>query len=98
MAPTNDGPPNPDRPAAATGDLRSDVRLLDYKFDQLDKKFDQITTKLENAYATKSELSDVREDVNAIKAQLGWAIKLVVGAIITAVIGIVLVKGGVPHP
>lgn len=53
--------------------------MLSYKFDQLDKKFDTLTGELKNAYATKIELADVRDEVHSIKAQLSWVIKLVIG-------------------
>lgn len=49
-------------------------------------------------YATKSEVSDVREDVRGIKNSLGWVVKIVVGAVLVAVLGLVIAKGGVVHP
>ena len=48
-------------------------------------------------YATKREVDDVREDVKGIKNGIGWAVKIVVGAVIVAVLGLVIAKGGVPH-
>lgn len=96
MAPMSDQI-TPDRPRIDDPDLRSDVRLLGYKFDQLDKKFDVLTGELKNSYATRGEVADVKEDVAGIKSQLTWVVRLVLGAMIMAVVALVIQKGGLPH-
>lgn len=85
-------PPMPDT------DLRSDVRLANYKIEQLDKKFDRLTDELKLSYATKSELGELREDVKTLRENIGWAIKIVLAAVFVALVSVVVVKGGVPHP
>ena len=78
--------------------LRSDVRLVNYKVDQLDKKFDALMSNIQNNYASKTELNGVRDEVKSVRDQIGWAIKIVIGAVIISLVGLVLVKGGVTHP
>lgn len=85
--------PDTSAPDAPT-DLRGDFRLVNYKIDQLDKKFDELKAN----FATKAEVADVKDDVASIKSGIWWVVKLVLGAVIIAVIGLVMAKGGVPHP
>ena len=75
--------------------LRSDVRLVNYKVDQLDKKFDAFTADIKNTYASKGEVNDLREDVKGLRDSLNWVVKSILGAVIAAVLGLILVKGGV---
>ncbi|MBX9934577.1 MAG: hypothetical protein K2Y56_24180 [Methylobacterium sp.] len=86
-----------DRASSSDQDLKSDVRLVKYQVEQLDKKFDTLTTELKNSYATKTELSVIRDDVTSLKNNVSWIVKLILGAVIMAVLGVVLVKGGVTH-
>lgn len=75
-------------------DLRGDVRLLTYQVGELTKKFDTFSADLKQTYASKDELKEVRQDVHELKSSIGWVVKLALGLIITAVIGLVIVKGG----
>ncbi len=52
---------------------------------------------LRNVYATKTELKDVVDDVAKLKDHVGWLVKSLLGAIVLAIVGLVLSKGGVPH-
>uniref|UniRef100_A0A9E8CMZ9 Haemolysin XhlA n=1 Tax=Bosea sp. NBC_00436 TaxID=2969620 RepID=A0A9E8CMZ9_9HYPH len=96
---TNPTPPPPGAfvmPAASASgdDLKGDVRLLTYKVDELSKKFDTFTADIKNTYASKVEVAEVRQDVHELKASIGWVVKLALGLVITAIIGLVIVKGG----
>lgn len=71
-----------------------DIKLLTYKVDELGKKFDTFSADLKATYASKDELKEVRQDVHELKSSIGWVVKLALGLIITAVIGLVIVKGG----
>lgn len=53
---------------------------------------------LKSTFATKADLQSLEEEVTSLKANQGWIVKIIVGAVVSAVLGIVLVKGGVPHP
>lgn len=75
-------------------DLKGDVRLIGYKIDELSKRFDRFSDDIKGTYASKDEVKEVREDVAGLKAQVGWAVKLILGLVITAIIGLVIVKGG----
>jgi len=77
------------------GDLKSDVRLLAYQVGLLDKKLDRFFEEVKNSYATKSEMQNVKEDVKKLNDNIGWLVKIIIGAIVVALLGVVLVKGGV---
>ena len=76
------------------GDLKSDVRLLAYQVGLLDKKLDRFFEEVKNNYATKSEVENLKGDVNKLNANISWLVKIILGAVVAAVLGLVLVKGG----
>ena len=53
---------------------------------------------LKSTFATKEELKDVREEVNSLKSWNKWVVQIIGGLILTAIIGTIVIKGGVPHP
>lgn len=53
---------------------------------------------LKSTFATKDELKDVREEVNSLKSWNKWVVQIIGGLILTAIIGTIVIKGGVPHP
>ena len=73
------------------------VNALDKTLSHLDKKLDTFFNEVKNNYATKMELKDVKDDVDKVNANIGWLVKIVVGAVVTGLLGLLLVKGGVPH-
>ena len=91
---TQEYPQQPAPPA----DLRSDVRVLTYQVGELDKKLDRFFDEVKANYASKTELVGIKEDVAKLKDNLSWLIKLVIGAVVIALLGLVISKGYVPHP
>lgn len=89
-------PARPSASAAASSgdDLKGDVRVLTFQVTELGKKVDEIRTDLKSTYASKEELKEVRQDVTDLKSSIGWVVKLALGLVITAIIGLVIVKGG----
>lgn len=77
------------------GDLKSDVRLLAYQVALLDKKLDRFFEEVKNNYATKGEVKDLKEDVDKLNANIGWLVKIIIGAVVIALLGLVIVKGGI---
>ncbi|GJE77302.1 hypothetical protein [Methylorubrum suomiense] len=53
---------------------------------------------LKSTFATKDEFKGLQEQVNGLKNNQSWIVKIILGAVVAAVLGVVLVKGGVPHP
>ena len=95
--------------SAAVTELRVQVGILGERVFGIDKnlgsrieglgqKFDAFTQELKATYATKTDLSIVDDKVRKIQDNQGWVIKLIVGAVIVAVLGLVIAKGGVPRP
>lgn len=95
--------------SAAVTELRVQVGILGERVFGIDKnlgtriealsqKFDAFTQELKSTYATKTDLSIVDEKVRKVQDNQGWVIKLIIGAVIVAVLGLVIAKGGVPHP
>lgn len=95
--------------SAAVTELRVQVGILGERVFGIDKnlgsrienlgqKFDAFTTELKSTYATKTELSIVDDRVRKVQDNQSWVIKLIIGAVIVAVLGLVIAKGGMPHP
>ena len=95
--------------SAAVTELRVQVGILGERVYGIDKnlgsrievlgqKFDAFTQELKATYATKTDLSIVDEKVRKIQDNQGWVIKLIIGAVIVAVLGLIIAKGGVPRP
>ena len=95
--------------SAAVTELRVQVGILGERVFGIDKnlgsriealsqKFDAFTQELKSTYATKTDLSIVDEKVRKVQDNQGWVIKLIIGAVIVAILGLVIAKGGVPHP
>ncbi len=93
--PTDETTHDSDTPAVT---MRVDVAVLKEKVGSIDKKLDALAVSLANVYSTKSELKVLQDDIDGLKANQGWIIKLIVGAVIVAVLGLVIVKGGVARP
>ena len=95
--------------SAAVTELRVQVGILGERVFGIDKnlgsriealgqKFDAFTQELKATYATKTDLSIVDEKVRKVQDNQGWVIKLIIGAVIVAVLELVIAKGGVPRP
>jgi hypothetical protein len=82
---------------AAWTKMQVDVAVSATKLDAVQSDVRGIREDLRNVYATKTELKDVVDDVSKLKDHVGWLVKSVLGAIVLAVVGLVLSKGGVPH-
>ncbi|KQP67599.1 hypothetical protein ASF52_19080 [Methylobacterium sp. Leaf112] len=93
MAPLPDE--NADSPLlSGQGDLKSDVRLLAYQVALLDKKLDRFFDEVKNNYATKTEVENLKGDVKKVNDNISWLVKIILGAVVAALLGLVLVKGG----
>ncbi len=77
--------------------MQVDVAVSATKLDAVQSDVRGIREDLRNVYATKTELKDVVDDVTKLKDHVGWLVKSVLGAIVLAIVGLVLSKGGVPH-
>ena len=97
------------RESVAVTELRVQVGILGERVFGIDKnlgnrievlghKFDAFTQELKTTYATKVELSMVDEKVRKVQDNQGWVIKLIIGGVIVAVLGLIIAKGGVPRP
>ena len=97
------------RESVAVTELRVQVGILGERVFGIDKnlgnrievlgqKFDAFTQELKTTYATKVELSTVDEKVRKVQDNQGWVIKLIIGGVIVAVLGLIIAKGGVPRP
>lgn len=82
---------------AAWTKMQVDVAVSATKLDAVQSDVRGIREDLRNVYATKTELKDVVDDVSKLKDHVGWLVKSVLGAIVLAVVGLVLTKGGIPH-
>lgn len=96
----------PSHESAAVTELRVQVGILGERVHGIDKnlgtridvlgqKFDAFTLELKTTYATKNDLAVLDDKVKKVQSAFDWVIKLIVGAVIVAVLGLVIVKGGV---
>ncbi|KNY21639.1 hypothetical protein [Methylobacterium sp. ARG-1] len=76
------------------GDLKSDVRLLAFQVSLLDKKLDRFFDEVKANYASKSDLKNLKDDVDKLNANIGWLVKIIIGVVVVAILGLVIVKGG----
>lgn len=76
------------------GDIKSDVRLLAFQVGLLDKKLDRFFDEVKNNYATKTEVENLKGDMKKVNDSISWLVKIILGAVVAALLGLVLVKGG----
>ena len=78
------------------GDLKSDVRLLAYQVRaSRQKNSTGFSMRSKTTMRRKSELKGLKEDVDKLNANIGWLVKIIIGAVVIAVLGLVIVKGGI---
>lgn len=58
---------------------------------QNEKGIEKINETLERAYVSKAEFNSVKEDVNNLNDNVKWIVRLVLGSVIMALIGLVIV-------
>ena len=63
-------------------------RVLPTEYANLRDKSQQITSNSDKLILVTSELAGLREDLGALKSGQEWLVRLVAGAVITAVIGV----------
>lgn len=80
--------------------------VLDFvktKVDTLDRKFDSLVDRIDTKYVTREEfliykktakedLLPLIENIEKINSNIRWVVLLIIGAVITAVLGLILVK------
>lgn len=71
--------PSPDEEPATRADIR-----------RLHEKLDDIRKDLHESYVTNADLALLRFDVSELKEWQTWAIRIVLGAVILALLGLVL--------
>jgi hypothetical protein len=91
------GDQQPTSDDAAWVKMQIDMAVTKEKVDAVLGDVRGIREDLRNVYATKTELKEVAEDVAGLKNNVSWLVKAILGAVLTAALGLVLVKGGVPH-
>lgn len=64
---------------------------MDQRISKLENDMSDVKTRLAVAEAS---LKDVKEDITSIKSNTTWILRIIVGAIVTALIGL-LIKGSV---
>ena len=68
------------------------------KISSINLEIDKLDTKLNNldrsTAVSNSEFSKLKTDITEIKGGVGWAVKLIIGALIVALVGFI-VKGGI---
>lgn len=64
---------------------------MERRLTSLENKVNNVETRLAVAEAG---LKDMKEDMQSIKQNTTWILRLIIGAIIMALLGLVLVNGG----
>lgn len=75
-----------------------DIESLRTTLDRLDKTIERFQEQTATTYARKDvmepRLAAVEKDVEQIQGWSTWAVRIVLGAIIVALLGLVLAQGG----
>lgn len=85
------------------GSNETDIKLLGQKVDltvnNITKSFDALTEgisdlrhSIENGFVSKEQFERVKQDVANIQDIKAWAIKIVVGAVLVALLSLVIIK------
>lgn len=74
--------------------MQIDIAVLKEKVGGVDLKMDKLSIDLRDTYARKTDVKAVEDRVAKLQDNISWAIKLVLGLVIVAIVGIVIVKGG----
>ncbi|HWL12287.1 MAG TPA: hemolysin XhlA family protein [Ureibacillus sp.] len=67
------------------------VLIMDQRVSTLEDKVSKLETRMAVAEAG---LKDMKEDMQSIKNNTTWILRLIVGAIVTALLGLIIVNGG----
>lgn len=54
----------------------------------------ELVSKLDRDYVRRSDLDNVDRRLTAVENTITWAVRVIVGAVILALLGLVLVQGG----
>lgn len=94
--PNSEAPQHPD--SVATVQMQIDIAVLKQQYGSIDKKLDNIAVDLRDTYARKTDVTEtiktLKEDVSKIQNAWGWFLKIIFGIIITAIMGLIVLKGG----
>jgi hypothetical protein len=71
--------------------VQKGVILMEQRIEKLEADMVDIKTRLAVA---ESNIKDMREDISAIKNNTTWILRIILGAIITGLLGL-LAKGGI---
>ena len=81
--------------------LETSVAVVETKVDGMMERLGALTNSLNaialdirQTYATKEEVRVIDQKVNKISESLGWVVKLIIGAVLASVLGLVLYKSG----
>jgi tetrahydromethanopterin S-methyltransferase subunit B len=64
---------------------------MDERVTKLEDRVNKVEARMAVA---ESSLRDVKEDISSIKSNTNWILRLVIGAIVMAVLGLII-KGGI---
>lgn len=64
---------------------------MDQRVEKLEVEMSDVKTRLAVA---ESNIKDIKEDISSIKSNTTWLLRIVLGAIVLAIMGLVI-KGGV---
>lgn len=81
--------------------VRNEVKLavMSEKITNIETNVSEIKSSLKNlqhsmddGYARKIDLAETQKEVDSLKNNVGWAVKIVLGAVILAILGLVIVN------
>lgn len=64
---------------------------MEYKIEKIETDVADLKTRMAVA---ESNIKDVKEDIGSIKSNTTWILRLIIGAFITAILGLII-NGGV---
>lgn len=64
---------------------------------EMQASIEKLTERVENSYVRNSTLEPLERRISALESSQSWAVKIVLGVVITALLGLVIIQGGAIH-
>lgn len=94
MTKTNNGGvrASSNRNEVTLGVMGEKIANIDGRIMDIRKDIETLSNKIDDKYITRNEFEDTVREVDALRDNVKWIVRLVIGSVITAIIGVLLVS------
>lgn len=72
------------------GIMGEKVNNIEKSLEELKTWVKELTIKVDDTYATKTELFDIKQDVDDLRNNNKWIVRLILGIVISAVLALII--------